>query len=223
VREVRKDPADAELGHAPMPGTNVISSECDGTAEDNCFLTGLESWNRLAAQTAKRLERQIGRPHTEFNRDCLRQELLWQVCRAMRRCNVRNDAALATRVVRNRARDILRRARACGRTQNQGLLAPRTSALLIDHRHDTRCCLAEFYERLETVLGLLTETQQRAVETATVGEACAASEMGISRRQLRKVRSEVRVAFERGGLHEFLSVPIGHGHLSSVNQREEVS
>lgn len=219
MREVRKDPADSELGHDPMPGTNIISSEWDGSKDDNCFLTGLESWNRLATQTAKRLERQIGRPHTEFNRDCLAQELLWQVCSAMRRPGIRNPSGLATRVVRNRARDILRRARACGRDRHPVSLAPDTGQSLIDCRPDTECRLAEFYERLETVLGLLTETQQRAVATATDGEASAAREMGISRRQLRNVRSEVRRAFERGGLEEFLSC----GGRSRTTHREEVS
>ena len=173
--------------------------------DDRHFIDRHSQWEWLAARTARRLERQIGRPESEFNRDCLKQELLWHVCRAFRRQAVRNHVGLATTVLRNRARDILRRARACGRDKHAVPLAPNAGQSLTDRSHNAGCRLAEFYERLDTVLGLLTETQQRAVETATDAEAVAASTLGISRRQLRKIRTEIRIAFEREGLQEFLS------------------
>lgn len=173
--------------------------------DDGYFINRHSHWEWLAAQTAKRLERQIGRPESEFNRDCLKQELMWQICQAFRGSGIRNHAGLATTVVRNRARDILRRAKACGRGRHVVPLDPIASQVLADRSHEASCRLAEFYERLEFVLGLLTETQQRAVETAADGEAVAADALGISRRQLRKLRLEIRLAFEREGLHEFLS------------------
>ena len=191
--------------------------------EDVYFINRHSQWEWMATRTALRLERQIGRPESEFNRDCLKQELLWHVCRVFRRQAVRKPVGLATTVMRNRARDILRRARACGRDRHSVPLAASVGQSLTDRSHDADCRLAEFHERLEAVLGLLTETQQRAVETATDGEAIAANALGISRRQLRKLRNEIRIAFERGGLHEFLSASNRPCQRFPKNQRKVVS
>ena len=211
-----KQSADPQSVHKKDAGVNVISSEWCGTINDQNFLTSLESWNRLAARTAKRLERQIGRPQSEFNRDCLTQELLLHVCCALRRPGIKNGHGFVTAVVRNRARDILRRARACGRDKHAVPLTPNVGQSLTDRSHNAGCRLAEFYERLDAVLGLLTETQQRAVKTATDAEAVAASALGISRRHLRKLRTEIRIAFEREGLQEFLSASNSHIHHVSA-------
>ncbi len=223
MRTERKKPGDSELGHDLIPGPNVIFSEWRGIMDDSCFHAGLTVWTHLARQTAKRLERQIGRPQSEFNRDCLSQELLWQICRAMRRCGVRNHAGLATTVVRNRARDILRRARACGRTRNTVSLDAEDQQLFIDRRQPHSSRILALKRQLKSVLACLPEIQQLAVATACQGETAAATAMGVSRRQLRKVRSEVRVELERRGLREFLSTMNCRSEGWEINQWNEVS
>lgn len=173
--------------------------------EDGYFINRHSHWEWMATQTARRLERQIGRPESEFNRDCLKQELMWQICQAFRGHGIRNHAGLATTVVRNRARDILRRARACGRTRSTVSLDTDNEQLLIDHRQQGGWRILALRSQFHRVLASLSKVQQLAVATACHGETTAAAEMGISRRQLRKVRSEVRMELERRGLREFLS------------------
>lgn len=191
--------------------------------DDGHFVNGHSLWERMATRTARRLERQIGRPHTEFNRDCLSQELLWQICRAMRRCGVRNDIGLATRVVRNRARDILRRARARSHRLNTESLSEFGDQLMNDHRRSAQRNVQGVTEILDHVSVTLPEIQQRALATACLGEAKAAISLGISRRQLRRIRSEVRGEFERRGLSELLSTSSCRSTGFGTNQRNEVS
>lgn len=172
--------------------------------DDGYFINRHSHWDWMAAQTARRLERQIGRPQSEFNRDCLKQEMLWQVCVALRRGGVKNEPGLATTVVRNRARDILRRARACRRRRNTVSLGDCDEEVFADLRAKRNTRISEMKDRIERVVLTLPEIQRLAVATACEGEATAATAIGISRRQLRKVRSAVRDEFERHGLREFL-------------------
>ena len=191
--------------------------------EDGYFINRQSHWEWMATQTARRLERQIGRPESEFNRDCLKQELMWQICQAFRGHGIRSHAGLATTVVRNRARDILRRARACGRTRSTVSLNTDNEQLLIDRRQQSGWRILALRSQLDRVLASLSKVQRLAVATACQGETAAAAAMGISRRQLRKVRSEVRVELERRGLREFLSTA-GDGSDEWVgNQWNEVS
>ena len=191
--------------------------------DDGYFINRHSHWEWLAAQTAKRLERQIGRPESEFNRDCLKQELMWQICQAFRGPGIRNHAGLATTVVRNRARDILRRARACGRTRSTISLDTDNEQLLIDRRQQRSWRIVALRTQLNRVLASLSEIQRLAFDTAGQGETAAAAEIGISRRQLKKVRSEVRVELERRGLREFLSNGSDRSEGWAGNQWNEVS
>ena len=188
--------------------------------DDGYFINGHSIWEWMATRTARRLERQIGRPESEFNRDCLKQDLMWQICQAFRGHGIRNHAGLATTVVRNRARDILRRARACGRIRSAVSLDTDNEQLLIDRRQQRSGRIVALRNQLNRVLSSLSEIQQLAVATACQGETAAAAEMGISRRQLRKVRSEVRAELERRGLREYLS---NGSEGWSGNQWHEVS
>lgn len=54
-----------------------IADEVGCAGMDDCrFVNRHSQWEWMAAQTARRLERQIGRPESEFNRECLTQELV---------------------------------------------------------------------------------------------------------------------------------------------------
>ena len=220
MRNERKKPTASELEHDPISGPNVIFSEWRGTMDDTGFHAGLAVWTHLARQTAKRLEQQIGRPHTEFNRDCLTQELLWHVCHALRRSRVKNRPGFVITVVRNRARDILRRARARSQRLNTESLSEFSDQCLTDHRRSAQRNAPGVTEILEQVSLTLPEIQQRALATACLGETRAAISLGISRRQLRKIRTAVRGEFERRGLREFLSTSTcrGNGVESKTSQ-----